>query len=254
MKRLDYSIHAARSALTVIVLVGVPVAVGHLLGGNAGWIAGFVLGWILVAVRVAWLHWSRRRGDGWIRMGREHGLRSLYSERSKPIPLPGFEERKNVLGGTFDSFDVQVGDRLERYLDYRSRASMGTLESNRAEVTDPVPVETFFAVWIPGLDEPCFAVGKRRGWIGGEPAPQPSGPAATVLQSWIRQHPGWRLEGWGNCIVGYRPFRVATLSEMPQVIGVARSLAEALGKSMGVGVTRRPGESGPDGSEECPAD
>ena len=129
--------------------------------------------------------------------------------------------------GTIGSATVLIGDRGECYLQYQSEAPVGTWETGSAEVSDPIPVETFIALWIPGLDEAPFRIGKRRSlWEGRET--QPSGPLAEALESWVRAHPGWRIEGRADCLVLGQPNRLARTSQLPTWIATARSMVEAL--------------------------
>ena len=229
MRRLDHSIHAARGFLAFLLLVGGSLAMGYLLNPNQGTMIGFSVGLFLFAGWLAWLKAARNRGNAWVQAGRDLGLRSMYSGHAPTIPIPGHEHPMELLSGTIGTATVLIGDRGERYLQYHTEAPVGTWETGTGspEVSDPIPVETFIALWIPGLDEAPFRIGKRRSlWEG--PKTQPSGPFAEVLESWGRAHPGWRIEGRADCIILSRPNRLARISQLSLWIATARSMVETL--------------------------
>ena len=227
MRRLDHSIHAARGFLAFLLLVGGSLAMGYLLDPNLGTEIGFSVGLLLFAGWLAWLKVARNRGDAWVQAGRELGLRSMYSGHAPTIPIPGHEHPMELLSGTIGTATVLIGDRGECYFQYHTEAPVGTWETGSPEVSDPIPVETFIALWIPGLDEAPFRIGKRRSlWEGRET--QPSGPFAEALESWVRAHPGWRIEGRADCLVLGQPNRLARTSQLPTWIATARSMVEAL--------------------------
>ena len=227
MRRLDHSIHAARGFLAFLLLVGGSLAMGYLLDPNLGTEIGFSVGLLLFAGWLAWLKVARNRGDAWVQAGRELGLRSMYSGHAPTIPIPGHEHPMELLSGTIGTATVLIGDRGECYFQYHTEAPVGTWETGSPEVSDPIPVETFIALWIPGLDEAPFRIGKRRSlWEGGET--QPSGPFAEALESWVRAHPGWRIEGRADCLMLSRPNRLARISQLPTWIATARSMVETL--------------------------
>jgi hypothetical protein len=132
-----------------------------------------------------------------------------------------------LLSGTIGTATVLIGDRGECYFQYHTEAPVGTWETGSPEVSDPIPVETFIALWIPGLNEAPFSIGKRRSlWEG--PQTQPSGPFTEALESWVRAHPGWRIEGRADCLILSRPNRLARISQLPTWIATARSMVETL--------------------------
>lgn len=228
MKLLDYSIHAARAFLAFLGLVVGSAALGQWLDPARGLAIGFTVGLALFASLLTWLKVARHRGDGWIRAGRALGLRSIYSGHVPPIPVPGHQEPLAVLSGSFGPVTLIVGDRNERFLQYHTEAPLGTWETYSPEVSDPIPLETFVAVWIPGLDETPFRLGKRRSLFEGRET-KPGGPFAEALESWSRQNPGWRIEGQADCLVLCRPNRLARVGQLPAWIDTARSLVAALG-------------------------
>ena len=228
MQRLDHSLHAARGFLAFLLLVGGSLALGHRLDPSRGAPIGFVVGASLFACWVAWLKAARTRGDAWVQAGRELGLRSMYSGHAPEIPIPGHERPMELLSGTIGGATLLIGDRGEPFLQYHTDAPIGTWETATPEVSDPIPVESFIALWIPGLDEAPFRLGKRRSLFEGRET-KPSGPFAETLESWSGAHSGWRMEGRADCLVLCRPNRLARIGELPSWMATARSLVEALG-------------------------
>ena len=227
MRRLDHSIHAARGFLAFLVLVGGGMALGHGLAPGRGQMIGFFVGAFLFMCWVAWLKVARNRGDAWIQAGRSLALRSMYSGHAPEIPIPGYESPMELLSGTIGTATLLIGDRGEQFLQYHTDAPVGTWETGSPEVSDPIPVETFIALWIPGLEEASFRLGKRRSLFEGREI-QPIGPFAEALESWARAHSGWRIEGRADCLVLSRPHRLARVGELPHWVATARSLVEAL--------------------------
>lgn len=227
MRHLNQSLHAARGFLAFLVLVGGGMALGHRLSPGRGHAIGFIAGAFLFACWVAWLKVARNRGDAWVQAGRSLGLRSMYSGHAPEIPIEGYEHLMELLSGAIGSATLLIGDRAEQYLQYQTDAPVGTWETGSPEVSDPIPVESFIAVWIPGLDEASFRLGKRRSLWEGR-ATRPIGPFADALESWARAHSGWRLEGLADCVVLCRPHRLARVGELPHWVATARSLVEAL--------------------------
>lgn len=232
MRRLDYSIHAARGFLAFLVLVGGGMALGHGLAPGRGQATGFFVGAFLFACWLAWLKASRNRGEAWVQAGRGLGLRSMYSGHAPEIPIPGYEHPMELLSGTIGAATVLVGDRGEQYLQYHTEAPIGTWETGSPEVSDPIPVETFVALRIPGLDQPPFRLGRRRSLVEGPEAP-PEGPWAEALESWSRANPAWRLEGRADWIVLGQPNRLARTRHLPEWIATARSLVDGVGAGPG---------------------
>lgn len=227
MQRLDRSIHAARVFLTILGFVGGGSAAGHWIRPGAGMVAGFIVGWVLVAGQVGWLHWRRRRGDAWIEAGRTEGFRGWRPGHCPLLALPGYEEPANLLGGEIAGARVVIGDRMQRYVVFHRKAAVGTWETNRPHTSEPVPVETFIAVWIPGRTAPPFALGRRRSLLGRDSDPPPAGAAGEALRRWCGSHPGWRVEGRGDLLVATRPHRLAAVTEVPELAAAARALVDA---------------------------
>jgi hypothetical protein len=228
MQRLDHSLNAARGFLAFLLLVGGSLALGHRLDPSRGAPIGFVVGACLFACWVAWLKAARTRGDAWVQAGRALGLRSMYSGHAPEIPIPGHERPMELLSGTIGGATLLIGDRGEPFLQYHTDAPIGTWETGSPEVSDPIPVESFIALWIPCLDEAPFRLGKRRSLFEGRET-KPSGPFAEALESWSGAHSGWRMEGRADCLVLCRPNRLARIGELPSWMATARSLVEALG-------------------------
>jgi hypothetical protein len=228
MQRLDYSRNAARGFLAFVLLVGGSIGVGHRLDASRGLPIGFAVGACLFACWLAWLKAARNRGDAWVQSGRSLGLQSMYSGHAPEIPIPGYERPMELLSGTIGGATLLIGDRGEPFLQYHTDAPIGTWETGSLEVSDPIPVESFIALWIPGLDEAPFRLGRRRSLFEGRET-RPVGPFAGALESWSGAHSGWRIEGRADCLVLSRPHRLARIGELPIWMTAARSLVEALG-------------------------
>lgn len=184
MQRLDHSLHAARGFLAFLLLVGGSLVLSHRLDPSRGASIGFVVGLFLFACWLAWLKAARNRGDAWVQAGQVLGLRSMYSGHAPEIPIPGYERPMELLSGTIGAATLLIGDRGESYLDYHTDAPLGTWETGSPEVSDPIPVETFIALWIPGLDEASFRLGKRRSLFEG----RETRPGARSQTPWNRGH------------------------------------------------------------------
>jgi len=227
MQRLDHSIHAARGFLAFLLLVGGSLVLGHRLDPSRGVPIGFAVGSFLFACWLAWLKAARIRGDAWVQAGRNLGLRSMYSGHAPEIPIPGHERPMELLSGSIGGVTLLIGDRGEQFLQYHTDAPIGTWETGSPEVSDPIPMESFIALWIPGLDEAPFRLGRRRSLFEGRET-RPGGPFAETLESWARAHSGWRIEGRADCLVLSRPHRLARVRQLPDWVATARSLVEAL--------------------------
>lgn len=224
------------------------MALGHGLAPGRGQAIGFAAGLLLFSCWLAWLKVARNRGDAWVRAGRSLGLRSLYSGHVPDLPIPGLEHPMEMLSGTLGSATLLIGDRGEQYLQYHTEAPIGTWETRSPEVSDPIPVETFAALRIPGLYLPPFRLGKRRSLFEGRETP-PEGPFAETLTSWSRSNPAWRLEGRADFLLICRPNRLARTGQLAEWVATVRSLAEALGAGGTPGLP----ESGPaPGPEDTP--
>lgn len=226
MKDLNDSPQAAKSFLLAVVLAGGGLALGHRIGSERGAGIGFLIGMFLFGL-LLFLTRHRPRDENWVRIGRTLGLRSIYSGHVPPIPLPEHEEILDTLGGTLEGLSLIVGDRQERYLIRPRHTDVGALRSSDPYLSDPIPVETIVALWIPGLSTARFSLGKRRSFLG-DLAIHPNGPHATELVSWSRRNRAWRLDGAGNCVVLSRPRRLARDHELALCLDQARSLIASL--------------------------
>ncbi|MBL9173363.1 MAG: hypothetical protein JNL10_07510 [Verrucomicrobiales bacterium] len=222
MKDLDYSPRAAKSFLLALLLAGGGLALGHRIGAERGAGVGFLIGTLLFGL-LLFLIRHRPRDENWVRVGRTLGLRSLYSGHVPTIPVPDHEEILDTLGGSIEGVTVVVGDRQERYLIRPRPSEEGDSLSSEPYVSDPIPVETIVALWIPGHSTARFSVGKRRSLFG-DLAIHPNGPHANELVSWSRHHRAWRLDGAGDCVVLSRPKRLARVHELSLLLDQARSL------------------------------
>lgn len=234
LKRLDYSRHSARAFLTLFLPVIGASALGQALhpgpGAGYGVAGGCVLG-CLIAYR---LSRTRRRDEDWMKPARAAGLKAIYSGHAPAIGLEGFRSLENLVGGSADGVQLLVGDRMEWYADRSTKAALGTSETHRLETSAPHPEETFFALWIPGLRNQHFAMGKRKSlWSGDQPSP-PDDAEGAALRTWVHAHPGWRLEGYDNLVVGTRPNHVASPEELGEYIRSAWELSRSL-RPVGVG-------------------
>jgi hypothetical protein len=151
----------------------------------------------------------------------------MYSGHAPEIPIPGYERPMELLSGSIGGVTLLIGDRGEQFLQYHTDAPIGTWETGSPEVSDPIPMESFIALWIPGLDEVPFRLGRRRSLFEGRET-RPVGPFAETLESWARAHSGWRIEGRADCLVLSRPHRLARVRQLPDWVATARSLVEAL--------------------------
>lgn len=229
MRRLEYSYQAARGFLAFLVIVGASAALGHVLNRDHGAVVGLLAGGVLFFAYLVWRNWRLRRGDAWVEAGRRLGLRSIYSGHAPAIPLPGHEESLNQLAGTIGTASLVVADRNERFLQYHEDAAIGTWETGSPRISDPIPIETFLALEIPGVGEGYVRMGKRRSLWEGPGIPPPDGPTANILKSWLCQHPGWRVEGNGGWLVLSRPNQLARFDQLEVYVEIARSLVEAIG-------------------------
>ena len=226
MKDHASSLRAAKSTGMALILAIGGLAIGHRLGADRGAGIGFLVGMACFAAYL-WSTRSRPRDENWVRIGRTLGLRSVYSGHIPPITLPDHDEILNALSGSLDGVPIIVGDRHERYLIRHWNHTGEANQSTEPEVSDPIPMETILALWVPGLSTIRFSLGKRRSLLG-DLAIHPSGPDATALVSWSRGNPAWRLDGIHDCLVLSRPRRLARDHELSPWLDQARSLIACL--------------------------
>ncbi len=227
MKWLDYSRHSARAFLVLVLPVLGASALGQAVrpGSGAGYGAGVgcVVG-CLIAYR---LGRDRRRDEDWMKSARAAGLKAIYSGHAPAIGLEGFRSLDNLVGSSADGVQLLVGDRMEWYADHSTEAALGTWETNRLETSAPHPEETFFALWIPGLRNQPFALGQRKSLRSGNLSSPPDDEGGAALHAWIQAHPGWRLEGYDNLVVGTRPNQVASPEELGEYVQSAWDLSRS---------------------------
>lgn len=226
MKDLDYSFQAARAFLLALGLIGGGTGLGNYLGGDRGGFVGFLAGGLLFGVLVL-LTRTRQRDESWVQAGRSLGLRSGYSGHVPPIPLPEHDEILDVLTGSFGAVSFVVGDRQRRYLIRPRHSQRNSWNSSEPRLSDPVPIETIIALWVPGLTTVLFSLGKRRS-LWDDSVSDPSGPNAAALLSWSQRNRAWRLEGAGDCLVLTRPGRLARPKDLVHWLEQARSLVSGL--------------------------
>lgn len=228
VKRIAYSRHAARAAALLFLVPLGCAFLGRVLGGESGTAIGGGIGisiGLLLAFRVLRRH---RRGESWMASARTAGLKAIYSGHAPAIGLEGFRWTENLVGGTDDGIRLLVGDRLGWYAGYHADAVIGTWDTNRLQTADPVPEETFFALWIPGVRHGDFQLGRRKSLRGANRTTAPGEPDLSALHAWIREHPEWRLEGRDDLVVGTRPNHVASPEELGDYVRLARDLGRTL--------------------------
>jgi hypothetical protein len=225
---IDYSRHAARTFFAFLVCLLVPTAIGYALKSESGGGTGLLVGFVIFAVYALWFKRRYRRDDGWMKTARRLGLKAIYSGSAPTIGLDGFQTLQNVVGDTTDEVQLIVGDRMEWYADYRTETPLGWVETNSPQTSDTYPEETFFALWIPGLALDAFALGRRKSLFSPERRTEPAGEVGETLRAWVAGHPGWRLEGYDDLIVGTRPNRVAPQADLDAYISGARSLGRSV--------------------------
>lgn len=228
MRYHRYSRHAARTFLALVLLLGIPLAIGQAVQPGRGAGIGAGLGVLLFSSYVGGHLWRHRRGLAWVQAGRELGLRALYHRDSSDVPVPGFDLLGNLLEATIDGRRLVIGDRMEQFLVEHTSGSIGTVETYRTEVSNPIANETFVALWIPGLGEERFSVGKRSSLQGGDPIIFPTGNCGEALRNWLHAHPAWRVEGMGDVVAAWRPYHLAPTGSIGQWVEVGRSLGAAL--------------------------
>jgi uncharacterized protein YfiM (DUF2279 family) len=226
-----YTRHAARSFFALLLLGGVPVGIGNSIDPRRGAAFGFLMGLLLLVAYAAWRTWRYRRGLAWVEVAKQSGLRPIYHRDPTDVPLPEFQVLGNLVGGNLDGMRVLIADRMEQFLIDHVQGSIGTIDFNRTEVSAPIAEETFVAIWVPGLTEEWWSLGKRRSLLAGDRIQEPSEACVAPLKDWLRAHPGWRLEGVGDMVAAFRPGHVAPTGSIPDWVAIGRQLGKVLGQS-----------------------
>ena len=235
MRSYRYSYHAAKMVLRVIVLGLGGTAVGHAL--TPGWGAGIgaTVGLLAVAALVARDSWIQRRGNTWVRKGREVGLKSVVSHRFPAIPFDGMNEPANLLSDSAEGGDLFIGDRMERVLvdrsgEYRSAYSFN--HGFESYVSDPLMVETFFLLRVPGPGLPTLSAGRSRGLWGRGAEDELPGLGLQGIAEWLAEHRGWCLELAGEFVLGSCSRKIFPVSRLMEVVEAARSLQQRLNRKL----------------------
>jgi hypothetical protein len=79
------------------------------------------------------------------------------------------------------------------------------VDEREERLTNPLPVETFFLVRMPGVAFPAVSAGKSRGLLGRGDEDRLPELGLKPLADWLRRHPGWRLEAAGEFVLASRP-------------------------------------------------
>lgn len=235
MRLPSYSYQSTKLFLQVLVLVGGGAALGWCLPSESAAGYGAVTGCVLLAFVVARQMWVARRGDAWVAAGRALGLKSIYSGHIPRLPFRGLDEPENFLGASVGRFQWFIGDRTERLLMQEHKSSWSSDDDSTFDVgpreerlTEPLPVETFFLVRMPGVEFPAFSAGKSRGLFGrGDEAKLPA-LGLKPLADWLRRYPGWRLEAAGECLLASRPRTLVAPSGLAGVKRAAEDLMAQL--------------------------
>lgn len=226
----SYSHPAARFFLQVVVLVLGGAALGHFLAPGIGAGVGSGIGIALLLVLIGRDRYRRRRGEAWICAGRALGLKPLYSGHMPELPFTGLEEPANALGCEVPTGRLLIADRTERFLVVHRSSSAGDLDfiGTDDHISNPVLIETFVAVLVSGAELPTLEAGQPRGFGSRGAESQLAALGLPLLADWLQRHPGWRIESTGEFLVASRPRKLATPDDLPELIEIARDLAERL--------------------------
>jgi hypothetical protein len=212
MRPANYSYQTARFVLPVLVLVGGGAALGQFIQPGVGAAVGAGAGGLVLLFLLARATWIARRGDAWVTAGRALGLKSIYSGHIPVLPFPGLDEPANFLGASAGRFQWFVGDRTERLLMQEHESGWNSddepvfhVDEREERLTNPLPVETFFLVRMPGVAFPAVSAGKSRGLLGRGDEDRLPELGLKPLADWLRRHPGWRLEAAGEFVLASRP-------------------------------------------------
>ena len=231
MQSYRYSYHTAKMVLRLIVLGFGGTAIGLAVSPGWGTGIGAIVGLLAVAALVARDSWIQRRGNAWVRKGRELGLKSVVSHRFPAIPFDGMNETANLLSDAAQGGDLFIGDRMERVLVERTGSSgpgYSLTDGSGSEVSGPLMVETFFLLRVPGRVLPVLSAGRSRGlWGRGEEENLP-GLGLQGVAEWLAEHRQWRVELAGEFVLGFSPRKIFPVSRLTEVVEAARSLQRRL--------------------------
>ncbi len=198
-----------------------------------GWGAGVgaTAGLLAIGTLLVRDSWVQRRGEAWVLQARELGLKSVVSYRFPAVPFDGMDEPANLLSDSAEGGLLFIGDRMERVLVERTGVSgqgYSFTHGFGSYVSDPLMVETFFLLRVPGLCLPVLSAGRSRGlWGRGAEAELPALGLQGVAR-WLDDHRGWRLELAGEFVLGSCPRTIFPESRLAEVVVAARSLQQAL--------------------------
>jgi hypothetical protein len=231
MRSHRYSYQAAKMFLRFVVLGFGGTAIGQGLHPGWGAGAGAILGLLALAALLARDVWIQRRGDGWVQGGRALGLKSVVSYRFPAVPFSRMDEPANLLSDSAEGGNLFIGDRMERVLVERTGVSgqgYSFTHGFGSYVSDPLMVETFFLLRVPGLCLPVLSAGRSRGlWGRGAEAELPALGLLGVAR-WLDDHRGWRLELAGEFVMGSCPRKIFPEKRLAEVVAAARSLQQQL--------------------------
>lgn len=231
MRLARYSYRTTKFMLRLIGLIGGGAFLGQFLRPGKGAAIGAAVGGVMLAIVLARDAWIARRGDAWVAAGRALGLKSIYSGHIPPLPFPEMDEPANFLGGVHGRYQWFIGDRTERLLtDHRDTAwDHGNepeiiLGNAHGPLTEPLTVETFFLVRMPGVEFPPVIAGKARSLFERRDDDRLPELGLRPLADWLRRNPGWRLEVTGEFVLASRPRTLIA----PSGLGGIRRAAEDL--------------------------
>jgi hypothetical protein len=212
MRLARYSYQTSKFMLRVIGLIGGGAFLGQVLQPGKGVAIGAAIGGAGLAFALGRDVWIARRGNAWVAAGRALGLKSIYSGHIPPLPFRDMDEPTNFLGGSHGRYLWFIGDRTERLLvDQRDSAWDGNgadellLGGPHERLTQPLAIETFFLVRMPGVEFPPVIAGKARSLFERRDDDRLPELGLRPLADWLRRHPGWRVEAAGECVLASRP-------------------------------------------------
>ena len=234
MTRHVHSFQSARMFLRFALLVLGGAALGNALRPGTGAALGSCAGGAAVIGLLVRDARIRRRGEEWVRAGRTLGLRSLYSAHAPAFPFPGMEEPTNLLAGPIPGGTLYIGDRTERVL-VESRPSIDgptDVLGQDPEVSEPLMVETFVCLHLPGARFPTGWAGRSRRLGRRSEMPGLAPSEAGEIDRWLKGHRGWRVELAGEFAMASRPRRIFPTGRLPVLVTVGRELLDCLPPSV----------------------